>query len=47
MRALRLLILLSPLAIAGCLSVSSSNPNPPAHNTVVVPACGTAGAPPC
>jgi hypothetical protein len=32
-----LLILLS-LGLAGCVSFSSSNPNPPPANTVVVPA---------
>ena len=32
-----LLVLLLPLALAGCLSFSSSNPPPPAQNTVVVP----------
>jgi len=29
-------ILLLPLALCGCLSFSSSNPSPPAHNTTVV-----------
>jgi hypothetical protein len=28
--------LLLPLALAGCLSFSSSNPSPPANNTTVV-----------
>lgn len=32
-----MLILLS-LSLAGCLSFSSSNPRPPAGNTVLVPA---------
>jgi hypothetical protein len=30
------LALLLPLALAGCLSFSSSNPSPPASNTTVV-----------
>jgi hypothetical protein len=29
-------IVLLPLALAGCLSFSSSNPSPPASNTTVV-----------
>jgi hypothetical protein len=29
-------IMLLPLALAGCLSFSSSNPSPPASNTTVV-----------
>ena len=33
---LALPVLLLPLALAGCLSFSSSNPPPPAHNTTVV-----------
>ncbi len=33
---LALLVLLLPLALAGCLSFSSSDPPPPAHNTTVV-----------
>ena len=37
MRRTALLILLS-IGLAGCVSFSSSNPNPPAANTVVVPA---------
>jgi len=32
------LIALMALAVAGCVSFSSSNPNPPPSNTVVVPA---------
>ena len=32
---LALLALLLPLALAGCLSFSSSNPNPPARDTTV------------
>lgn len=32
------MLLLLSLGLAGCLSFSSSNPNPPAGNTVVVPA---------
>jgi hypothetical protein len=31
------LVLFSALALAGCVSFSSSNPNPP-PNTVIVPA---------
>jgi hypothetical protein len=31
------LVVLAPLALAGCLSFSSSNPPPPSHTTVVVP----------
>jgi hypothetical protein len=33
---LALLVLLLPLALAGCLSFSSSNPSPPARDTTVV-----------
>jgi hypothetical protein len=33
---LALIALLLPLALAGCLSFSSSNPPPPASNTTVV-----------
>lgn len=33
---LALVALLLPLALAGCLSLSSSNPSPPASNTTVV-----------
>ena len=32
------LILVTSLALAGCVSFSSSNPNPPPPSTVVVPA---------
>jgi len=32
------LVLFSALALAGCVSFSSSNPNPPPSSTVVVPA---------
>jgi len=32
-----ILVLFSALALAGCISFSSSNPNPP-PNTVIVPA---------
>lgn len=38
MRLPPLIWLLLPLALAGCLSFSSNNPPPPAHDTVVVPA---------
>ena len=34
---MRVLVMLLPLLLAACLSFSSSNPNPPANNTVVVP----------
>ena len=34
---MRLLPLLLPLLLGGCLSFSSSNPPPPSHTTVVVP----------
>jgi hypothetical protein len=33
---LALVALLLPLALAGCLSISSSDPPPPAANTTVV-----------
>jgi hypothetical protein len=33
---LALIVLLLPLALAGCLSFSSSSPSPPASNTTVV-----------
>ncbi len=36
MRHLTLLIAVT-LGLAGCVSFSSSNPNPPARDTVVVP----------
>jgi hypothetical protein len=32
-----ILVLFSALALAGCVSFSSSNPNPPPNSTVVVP----------
>jgi hypothetical protein len=48
---LRLLVVSIPLALAGCLSISSDSPRPPASNTVVVPAparvCPNGAAPPC
>jgi hypothetical protein len=50
---LTLLFLLLPLALAGCLSFSSSNPPPPQqHSTIVVPPgstaiCANGTAPPC
>jgi hypothetical protein len=31
------LLILAAVSLAGCLSFSSSNPNPPPANTVVVP----------
>lgn len=30
------LVVLLPIALAGCLSFSSSNPSPPASNTTVI-----------
>lgn len=49
---MRLLVLLIPLALAACISFSSSSPRPPASNTIVVPpgtrvVCPNGGAPPC
>ncbi len=45
------LVVLLPLALAGCLSFSSSNPPPPHNTTIVVPpssqACPNGAAPPC
>jgi len=35
---LTLALLATSLALAGCVSFSSSNPNPPPSSTVVVPA---------
>jgi hypothetical protein len=34
---MHLLVLLPLLMLTGCVSFSSSNPSPPAHNTIVVP----------
>ena len=34
---MRLLALLFPLLLGGCLSFSSSNPPPPKANTIVLP----------
>jgi hypothetical protein len=31
-----LIVLLLPLALAGCISFSSSSPSPPARNTTIV-----------
>lgn len=43
-----LIALLLPLALGGCLSFSSSDPNPPQHTTVVVPQSATVCNPsPC
>jgi len=45
-----LLVVLLPLGLAGCLSISSDSPRPPASNTVVVPpavVCANGVAPPC
>ncbi len=36
-----LFALLALLALTGCVSFSSSNPSPPAHDTVVVPSGST------
>jgi len=49
---MRLLVLLIPLAVSGCLSFSSSNPPPPAPKTVVLPpgttiVCSNGSPPPC
>lgn len=50
---MRLFVLLVPLLLGGCLSFSSSNPQPPAeHTTVVAPpastmTCSDGEAPPC
>jgi len=40
-RYAHVLLLLLPLALAGCVSFSSSDPNPPNKTTVVVPQPGT------
>jgi hypothetical protein len=42
MRKLRIAVLVLPLALAGCLSFSSSDPPPPNKTTVVVPQGSTA-----
>jgi len=53
MRALRLILLVLPLGLGGCLSFSSSDPSPPRNNTtIVVPpgtsvVCSNGQAPPC
>jgi hypothetical protein len=53
MRVSRLILLLLPLTLGGCLSFSSSDPAPPRNNTtVVVPpgstvVCSNGMAPPC
>jgi hypothetical protein len=39
------IVLLLPLALAGCLSFSSSNPPPPATHTTVVAPPGSAVMP--
>ncbi len=49
MRLLRLLALLAPAALAGCISYSST---PPAHTTVTAPpgstvVCTSGAQPPC
>jgi hypothetical protein len=41
MQRLRLITLVLPLALAGCLSFSSSDPSPPQRETVVVPQSST------
>lgn len=47
----RLLALLLPLVLAGCITFSSDSPSPPAANSVVAPsasaACADGAAPPC
>jgi hypothetical protein len=53
MRVSRLILLLLPLTLGGCLSFSSSDPAPPRSNTtVIVPpgstvVCSNGMAPPC
>jgi len=49
---MRLFVLLIPLALSGCLSFSSSNPQAPAPKTVVLPpgtpiVCSNGSPPPC
>ena len=49
---MRLLLLLLPLSLNGCLSFSSSNPPPPSPTTVVLPpgatvVCPNGSQPPC
>jgi hypothetical protein len=46
------LVVLAALALGGCLSFSSSDPQPPNKTTVVVPqgstvTCSNGAAPPC
>lgn len=45
-------VLVVPLALGGCVSLSSSNPPPPSNTTVVVPqgttvVCPNGTSPPC
>ena len=52
MRVTRLVLVLLPLSLGGCLSFSSSDPPPPRNTTVVVPpgstvTCSNGQAPPC
>jgi hypothetical protein len=52
MRVTRLVLVLLPLSLGGCLSFSSSDPPPPRNTTVVVPqgstvVCSNGQAPPC
>jgi hypothetical protein len=49
---MRLLPLLLPLLLSGCLSFSSSDPPPPSKTTIVMPpgstvACPNGSQPPC
>jgi len=49
---MRMLLLLLPLSLGGCLSFSSSNPPPPSHTTVVLTpgttvVCPDGSQPPC
>jgi hypothetical protein len=47
-----MVVLIVPLALGGCVSLSSSNPPPPSNTTVVVPqgttvVCPNGTSPPC
>ncbi|WP_043201322.1 hypothetical protein [Paraburkholderia acidipaludis] len=46
MRRSSLIAFVLPLTLAGCLSFSSSDPNPPPRQTVVVPQPTAVPAPP-
>jgi len=52
MRYTTMVSFLLPLALAGCVSFSSSNPPPPAQSTIIVPSgataiCADGSQPPC